>query len=163
MQDKTGCAVAIGGDRYLGFIHHNRDDGHIVLGTYRYHCSDHTWHDFQLIYEWPKKEKCYVYPMSLGDGVVSAVVWSHYVLWYYDRDDGLPITHYISIGLFGDNGPNFKRLDFRQYKDGNNMRQCQRRITTAFPFLFSFSKTAALIRLANHVWHKSKACFQEWY
>ncbi|KAF5744971.1 brassinosteroid insensitive 1-associated receptor kinase 1 -like protein [Tripterygium wilfordii] len=38
--------------------------------------SDHTWHDFHRICDWPEKEKveCRAYPMSLGDGLVCAVV-----------------------------------------------------------------------------------------
>ncbi|XP_038706587.1 uncharacterized protein LOC120002077 [Tripterygium wilfordii] len=154
----TGCTVSIGGDRCLGFthccdfrdpnlgfIHPKCDDGHIVLGTYRHNSSDHTWHDFHQICDWPEKEKveCRAYPMSLGDGLVCAVV-AGYDPGYdqivpapapapaYDDDPHLPSTHIISIGVFVD-GPKFNPLYTHQYKDDHNMKYCKRTLVASFP------------------------------
>ncbi|XP_038706586.1 uncharacterized protein LOC120002076 [Tripterygium wilfordii] len=154
---QIGCVVSIGGDRYLGFKrcgdvcdpnfesnHRRCDDDHIVLGTYRYDSSDHTWHDFQYIHDWPLQMYCHAYPMSLGDGLLAAVVsgYDRRAPLVPDDDDDddesmLPSTHYVSTGLFVD-GPNFNPLHTCLYKEEYNMKRHRREISAAFP-LFRWS------------------------
>ncbi|XP_038717503.1 uncharacterized protein LOC120010747 isoform X2 [Tripterygium wilfordii] len=128
------CAVSMGGDRFLGFIKEEEDeaedeeDCHVVLGTYRYNSNEHTWDDFQHIYAWPMKYETPVYPMSmsmsLGDDLFCVIVSE------YDIDSN---THCVSIKVFGD-GPKFKCLHSRQYKEEYKMKCCVKNIAAAFPW-----------------------------
>ncbi|KAF5744976.1 hypothetical protein HS088_TW07G00557 [Tripterygium wilfordii] len=96
------------------------------------------------IHDWPLQMYCHAYPMSLGDGLLAAVVsgYDRRAPLVPDDDDDddesmLPSTHYVSTGLFVD-GPNFNPLHTCLYKEEYNMKRHRREISAAFP-LFRWS------------------------